>query len=203
MNKAGRLKFGDQAMVKPNSLILSPRLSIESWKGIGERIWQISKSSSWWLGDWLVYGQDRYPERYSKAMKESLLDYQTLKNYAWVARKFPPSRRRGDLSLQHHAEVASLPEREQDAWLDLTVSHRWTRNELRRRLRSAHDGSDEAKEPTSFQIQLKLNEERRQRWERAAIGSGLDLIQWIQSILDQASVASPELMAAGQRADNH
>ncbi len=32
---------------------------------------------------------------------------------AWVARRFPVSRRRDTVSFQHHAEVAALPEPEQ------------------------------------------------------------------------------------------
>jgi hypothetical protein len=38
-------------------------------------------------------------------------------NYAWVARRFAMSRRRDTLSFGHHAEVAALPEPEQDFWL--------------------------------------------------------------------------------------
>ena len=45
------------------------------------------------------------------------LDYQTLRNYAWVARRFPAGRRRAGVSFAHHAEVARLPEPEQDYWL--------------------------------------------------------------------------------------
>ena len=42
-----------------------------------------------------------------------MLDYQTLRNYAWVARRFAMSRRRDTLSFGHHAEVPALPEPEQ------------------------------------------------------------------------------------------
>ncbi|MFC7100812.1 LmbU family transcriptional regulator [Nonomuraea rubra] len=92
------------------SLTLPKKMSIEAWKKVGQQIWRISDSSTWWLGDWLVYGQRRFPDRYQRAIEETSLDYQTLRNYAWVARKFSPGRRRASLSLQHHAEVAALPE---------------------------------------------------------------------------------------------
>jgi hypothetical protein len=36
----------------------------------------------------------------------------------YVAARFKPSRRRDGSSWTHHAEVAALPDDEQDAWLD-------------------------------------------------------------------------------------
>jgi hypothetical protein len=38
------------------------------------------------------------------------LDYQTLRNYAAVARRFELSRRRDNLSFHHHAELCALSE---------------------------------------------------------------------------------------------
>jgi hypothetical protein len=37
------------------------------------------------------------------------LDYQTVRNDSMVARGFEMSRRRDNLSFQHHAEVCALP----------------------------------------------------------------------------------------------
>jgi hypothetical protein len=45
--------------------------------------------------------------------------YQTCMNAAGVCRAFETSRRREDLSFQHHAEVASLAPAEADALLIL------------------------------------------------------------------------------------
>jgi len=109
---------------------ISPeRLSLADWKRIGEQIFLISNSSSWWLGDWLVYGQDKFPDRYRIAISEAKLDYQTLRNHAWVARKFPLSRRRDTLSFQHHLEVAALPEADQDIWLERAACFKWSKAE--------------------------------------------------------------------------
>jgi hypothetical protein len=112
-------------------------LSFEKWLYIGEVLASVRTSSAWCLGDWLVYGEIAYSGRYRDAIKQTSLDYQTLRNYAWVARRFPIARRRDALSFGHHAEVASLPEPEQDFWLRKAEAHGWSTNRLRREVRAS------------------------------------------------------------------
>jgi hypothetical protein len=112
-------------------------LSFEKWLYIGEVLASVRTSSAWCLGDWLVYGEMAYSGRYRDAIKQTSLDYQTLRNYAWVARRFPISRRRDTLSFGHHAEVASLPEPEQDFWLRKAETYGWSTNRLRREVRAS------------------------------------------------------------------
>src|SRR5215207_7208217 len=117
------------------SLELHAAMSFDEWAAVGQRIARIASGVAWALGDWLLFGQCRFATRYRSALELSGLDYQTLRNYAWVARHVEPGRRREELSFQHHAEVASLPAPEQDLWLQRALTHGWSRNELRRRLR--------------------------------------------------------------------
>lgn len=35
-------------------------LTYDRWEKAGQHIFQVADSSAWCLGDWLVYGQDRY-----------------------------------------------------------------------------------------------------------------------------------------------
>ena len=79
----------------------------------------VAGSCAWWIGDWLLFGQQAYGQRYKAAAEETGFDYQTLRNYAWVASRFELSRRRDSLSFQHHAEVCALSNEQQEAWLDL------------------------------------------------------------------------------------
>ena len=98
----------------PVGLRLPASLSFERWQALGRRIGSITNASSWWLGDWALYGEGSYGEKYKQAIAVTGLDYQTLRNYAWVAGRFDLSRRRDKLSFGHHAELAALPEHEQD-----------------------------------------------------------------------------------------
>ncbi|MBB6350115.1 LmbU family transcriptional regulator [Nonomuraea muscovyensis] len=183
-----RLGVGSAAATRRASLRLPPRLPIEEWRRIGAQIGLISDASKWWLGDWLVYGQTEYPDRYLQAIERTSLDYQTLRNYAWVARKFDVGRRRPGLSVQHHVEVAALPEPDQDRWLTEAETHRWSRNELRRRIRG--EAATETGRPGRTRapaVSVKPSAEQRERWEEAATKVNRDLASWMVHVLDEAA----------------
>lgn len=118
-------------------LRLPGRMAFEKWLGIGNYLSEVMSASSWCLGDWLVYGEATFTGRYRDAIELTSLDYQTLRNHAWVARSFPMSRRRDRLSFTHHAEVAGLPEPEQDFWLLKAEQHAWSVKRLRREVRAS------------------------------------------------------------------
>ncbi|MEI5097739.1 LmbU family transcriptional regulator [Streptomyces sp. PmtG] len=85
----------------------------------------------------MIYGESSYSSHYREAIERTGLDYKTLRNYAWVARRFEHHRRREVLSFAHHAEVARLPTPEQDYWLRKAEQRSWSRNELRRQVRTS------------------------------------------------------------------
>jgi hypothetical protein len=127
----------DQIFIPRTGMKLPKQLPYEKWLGIGRRLAAVSTSSAWCLGDWLIYGEDAYNGRYRDAIEQTSLDYQTLRNYAWVARRFPLYRRRDTLSFAHHAEVAGLSEPEQDFWLRKAAGLSWSRNRLRQEVRAS------------------------------------------------------------------
>jgi len=165
----------------------------------------IVNTTGWWLGDWLIYGQDNYEGRYKEAIERTSLDYQTLRNYAWVARAFSVSRRRDTLSFAHHAEVAGLSDPEQDFWLRTAASSRWSRNRLRAEVKTSlngrrdktplnepddpaghRDGGDGQLPPSQI-LALRISSEQFQRFERAADAQNGSLEEWAIVILDQVS----------------
>lgn len=130
----------DHILVPATGLQLPRQLSFETWLGIGRQLSVVVNSSAWCLGDWLVYGEVAYSGRYRDAIERTCLEYKTLRNYAWVARRFPLARRREMLSLGHHAEVAALPEPEQDYWLRKAEEFGWSRNQIRHEVRTSVKG---------------------------------------------------------------
>jgi hypothetical protein len=118
-------------------LRLPQQISFHKWMGIGVHLSCIRSSSAWCLGDWLIYGETAFQGRYRDATEQTSLDYQTLRNYAWVARKFSMSRRRDNLSFAHHAEVAALSEPEQDFWLRKAEKFAWRVKHLRHEVRTS------------------------------------------------------------------
>lgn len=185
---AAALSLDDRTLTRRTGLTLPTRFSLHDWKRLGRQLFLISDSSCWWLGDWLVHGQDRYPDRYRQAVEETGLDYKTLRNYAWVTRRYPAAARHAGLSFQHHAEVASLPAVERDAWLIRAERENWSRNMLRRQLRAELAGASRADRPRKeVRLQLLTTSDRENAWATAAQRAGRDLADWIIHSLDQAA----------------
>lgn len=128
---------GNQAKVQKSGVIFPQDLSQQSWERIGASLRELTNSTAWWLADWLIFGETTYGlRRYREAIERTGLDYQTLRNYAWVARRFEHHRRRDSLSFAHHAEVTRLSPPEQDYRLRKAEQEKWSRNELRREVRA-------------------------------------------------------------------
>jgi hypothetical protein len=167
------------------SVLFHGLLPFDDWKAVGARMATHASASSWWLGDWLLFGRMKYGCRYKEAIAATGLDYQTLRNYAVVARRFPPARRRADVTFQHHAEVAALDDAAQDEWLSRAAAGGWSRNELRRRLRAAATIGRAHAEV----VRLEITPTRAERWRAAAEQHDCDLVSWIVGILDDAAAA--------------
>lgn len=160
-----------------------PLLPYEAWRQFGARVGRYAGAAPWWLGDWLAHGRFKYGRRYKEAIAVTGLDYQTLPNYASVARRFDPSRRRTNLTFQHLADVCALADDEQDRWLDRAAAEGWSRNELRRRIRAGNGGRAAADDS----LRLALDPGRAGRWREAARICGCGLEEWTLRVLDAAA----------------
>jgi hypothetical protein len=181
-----RLVLSPAVKARRNGLWLPAQLTIEDWSEIGMQIATIGDSSAWWLGDWLVYGKKKYPDRYKQAISATALDYQTLRNYAWVCRQFPIPRRHPTLSFQHHAELASLTPDQQDEWLDKAEALGWSLHALRRQLKAGAVGRRKRKDG-HLTLKLPATHIQQERWRLAATATGADIEKWIVMTLDDAA----------------
>jgi hypothetical protein len=118
-----------------NGLFLPPDLPFERYESIGAMLGELHKSAAFLIGDWLNYGEHVYGEKYAQAALVLGLSEQTCANYASVANRVPPSRRRYGVSFTKHQEVASLAPNDQRHWLKVAADEGLTRAELRERLR--------------------------------------------------------------------
>lgn len=178
----------EQVLMTRVGLRLPESLAFTEWEKAGRQIARVADSTAWCLGDWLAYGQTRFADRYQQAIVAVGLDYQTLRNYTWVAKRFDLPRRRTKLSFQHHAEVASLTITEQDIWLDRAEELGWSRNQLRINLqKSRASASADRAELTARLPQLSVEQERLEMWRRAAEQANAKFENWIVSVLDQAA----------------
>lgn len=112
-------------------------LTRAQWEAAGAELQRMGRAVNWWLGDWILYGEQAYGETYSEAIDLTGLEHDTLKNIVWVARNVLERSRRRDLSWSHHAVVAPLPEPEQAMWLEAAEREGMTVARLRSRLQGA------------------------------------------------------------------
>jgi hypothetical protein len=210
----------DNIRIPKTGLAFPRQFSFEKWLVIGQQLSSATVSLAWCLGDWMVYGETVFDGRYRQAIEQTSLDYQTLRNYAWVARRFPLSRRREGLSFAHHAEVAALPDHEQNFWLRKAETLGWSRNQLRREVRSsleareggqpargskkpaaARSSSEEQPDPmpetesgwTKQSLELHFTPSQLKRYRKAASLASVSIEKWVTRALDQAAsdIAGP------------
>src|ERR1700694_3426954 len=99
--------------------------TFDEWQVCGAFIQEAEKSVQFWIGDWLNFGEKTWGKRYKEALEKTGLDYQTLRNYKWVASSLPLSLRRDKLSFHHHKEVANLEPEQQADLLNKAVAESW------------------------------------------------------------------------------
>lgn len=129
-----------------NSATFKPGMEWSEWLEAGQQLSRVTGATLWWVGDWLVYGQERFVERnedgtfkdsarYKAALEQTGLEIQTLRNAAYVSSSIRiPSRVYG-LSWTHHREVATMNEEEQMRWLNMAVVNQWSVSVLRQNIR--------------------------------------------------------------------
>ena len=173
--------------VAPPGMRLERSLSFEAWRLLGAGLATRHDGSCWVLGDWAAFGRERYGRFYRDALFATGLDRATIGEYAAVARRFPPERRRADLSFRHHVEVWGVQDDDiQDAWLAAAAAGRWSWKDLHRRLRTAGG----APPPSEQRVVVEADEAQAERWRKAASHSRCALDEWIARALDRAA-ASP------------
>jgi len=95
-------------------------LTRDEWIDRSDALWEWERGRPWCIGDWILYGEQRYGETYAQAIEITGLSYDRLAHYVRLCRRFNFCRRRQNLYPAHHEKV--LPDRfspeEQDQWLD-------------------------------------------------------------------------------------
>jgi hypothetical protein len=142
----------------------SPALTLRTWRGAGKVLITAADTLKWIEGDWFNAGRpfadlkdDTFhsPEEEAVAISRLLPpEYygrirsgRSKKVYvrAYVCLRIPKSRRRAELTFEHHEEVARLTPEDQDKWLQAAVENEWAVADLR----AAIGGRDSAEAPAA------------------------------------------------------
>jgi hypothetical protein len=98
---------GGATGVAPVAWMPEVGMDVRRWVAYGKRFARMGSASSWWIGDWMRYGNAQYGEKYGAASKATGYDRQTLMNMAYVSSRFSIERRRANVSWSCHAELAA------------------------------------------------------------------------------------------------
>jgi hypothetical protein len=133
--------FGTTVLAIPDDLTL------DQWAAIGNDLRSAINSTPWWVGDWLVYAQQRFEtDEAGNAVSSGVAEVnrrladlgfehaQTLRCLR-VAAKFPPAARREELSWAHHDEVSALDSSTANHLLNEAVECGWSTAQLRDQVR--------------------------------------------------------------------
>ena len=123
--------------VSDTGYALPEGLSYEEWASEGPTLIAMARASMWWLGDWLVWGEFHFGEKYAQAVDATGLAVQTLKNAQWVADRIPPRERRADVPFSHHRAVASLEKSPRGDLLRAAAAEHLSEYEVRVRVRES------------------------------------------------------------------
>lgn len=120
--------------------LTDPEMDFDRYEALGTFLGAMKRRTSWWIGDWLNFGEGVYGERFAQAAAATGLNEQTLLHYQFVCRNVPDSRRVAALAFGVHALVARLEPREQSYWLKQAARKDWGEKDLREAMKAKrHD----------------------------------------------------------------
>lgn len=119
-------------------LEFEPDTTFAKWRQEGNTVVGLAKTCHWYLGDWLLYGEDKFGEKAAQVIDADLgFSESHLSAVRWVCKKFPVARRVAGLSFQHHREVAGLDDQSQaDALLKMARQMHWRSDQLREEVKA-------------------------------------------------------------------
>ena len=108
----------------PRGIEFHGDLTFDEWEKLGERLGDTERAIGFMIGDWINYAEEKWGEKYNEAIAVTGLEYQTLANYAYVARRVQISVRTENLPFYHHQVVAKIKDpEEQRHWLKTAEDH--------------------------------------------------------------------------------
>jgi hypothetical protein len=119
--------------ITPTGIEFHEELSFDEWEDLGQKLAPVGKSIGFIIGDWINYGENHWGDKYDDAIKRTGMAYQTLRDFAYVARRVQLSFRNDKLDFTHHRVVAKLKDSEdQQHWLDMAVKHNLGKRRLQK-----------------------------------------------------------------------
>jgi hypothetical protein len=163
--------------VTATELRLPVELSVERYEAVGRMLGKLGSSVRWWLGDWLLYGEELFGHLAPQLAEVLGMSPEAMEDALRVARAFPPDPRREGLSWSHHRVVARLwiGPVHQERLLAVAERDRLNTRELEghvRELRERLDGAPRSARQGSAEGSVHVPPAKRDLSARATQGEG-------------------------------
>lgn len=160
--------------VVERGLVIDEPLSFEEYQCIWRTLEQFDYSLPWLIGDLLGYGELTYGEMYSQILGSETGEYNetchfkpgTLRDYKYVANRFPVSSRLYALPWSYYQTVAGLEHSQAMALLQHCEEHGLKRAELRQQARELHNGKSNLLPATRDDINHELTVDNHRKNKR-------------------------------------
>lgn len=106
-------------------------MDFDTFQRIGNTFQQIKYSLSYWLGDWLVAGEERFGDAAYQAVPESGKSHETLLKFRAVAFRIPKEIRQPSLTWTHSFYCAYIPEEQRGPLLEIAANVGLSSRELK------------------------------------------------------------------------
>ena len=133
-----------------NGLTIAGRPKFEAWAETGRRLRVMEKGAQFAIGDFLIYGEDRFGEKASQVIDPTEgWSERTCAVYRWLASRIAKADRRMDrLTIAHHLIVAALSPAKQRQWLTAAAAEDadqpWTVARMKRAIQEGGDAPETA-----------------------------------------------------------
>lgn len=118
----------------PSAIACDRTPELLEFESLSRFLVNLQRSSSWWLGDMLVIGEQIYGDSIYQSIDDTA-SLRLLERCAKVCREFPPSRRNATLSFTHHQLLSGVSPRLQDALLARAEVEGWDTDQMRQKVR--------------------------------------------------------------------
>lgn len=103
-------------------LAIHPTAGIEQWLKVGTILQGINVGYQWWVGDWLAFGEAKFADKVEQGMQLTGRTENTLRQWAWTAKRFAPEERTHDVSFGHYHTTASVKNKAPDVAMKLLAN---------------------------------------------------------------------------------
>jgi len=141
------LQVGSKFKTTAVGIVTTGKPSWAEWECALSVTASILKSSPFWLGDMLNYGEHHFGEKYTQAINDLGMDPGYLRNVAYVCGRVELSLRSDKLTFSHHQLVAPCDPEDQKKWITLAANNKWTVAQLREAMKGEEEPGEAGDAP--------------------------------------------------------